>query len=622
MPEPNVDDNLNQTQRPGLQTRASNATKHPGKAVTDLVIHRRSHSEVVAARQAAEEAKAAEAEEQLIRIKAIALIRHKLGQEMEMKVKERRSRRLNGEDSRDPVATAGSRNEVSVPVETNVKSKRGKSKTKATETVARTKNTRKPRSTTKNSTGRGKKGRSKKESAAAQPAPMPSSPLSEYEDLIEELPHVVPVKVATQTKAVGVSAKRKRNETPSQVDDTNNPFQADDQGSESDVSKAERQSSIIPDEVIAPDEIDPENVEDEALTPMDVDRDHDCDASPGMKRPNRKKRKQISSIDILKQEVHLLKTRTPDKEEDSSGDITVIANAEKKAFRTRSTSNLKSTATRNDLEMNGNRRDTVKPQPRSKNSENSKAQGEKEAVRRKPGSGKDIEPQPKGLREAPEPGAEERSDNVRTMPAPSKRREDSRKGRGSEVQTAVTTATRNTSVAPSESVSQKDDSMRGRSVTVTPLRPIAKSRNGNKKVVKTPHPDETLEPRTPAYTRGSPMFNQARHIAAGVVIDNSDSEDTSTGKNASNTSGAPPLPGKSKSTHPHARADDKRSKMASTNTTSSNHVDIVIDPVSASDSDDAPSHIVKKAVSHQQRTMKSVRMFLFWYSRCNETNYP
>ena len=85
MPEPNVDDNLNTTQRPGLKTRAANATKHPGKVVTDLIIHRRSHSEVVAARAAAEEAKAAEAKEHLKKIKAIALIRHKLGQEKEMK---------------------------------------------------------------------------------------------------------------------------------------------------------------------------------------------------------------------------------------------------------------------------------------------------------------------------------------------------------------------------------------------------------------------------------------------------------------------------------------------------------------------------------------------------------
>lgn len=84
MPEPTVDDHLNPTQRPGLQTRASNATKHPGKIVADLIIHRRSHSEVVAARQAAEEAIAAKAEEQLRKIKAIALIRHKLGQEKEM----------------------------------------------------------------------------------------------------------------------------------------------------------------------------------------------------------------------------------------------------------------------------------------------------------------------------------------------------------------------------------------------------------------------------------------------------------------------------------------------------------------------------------------------------------
>lgn len=111
------------------------------------------------------------------------------------------------------------------------------------------------------------------------------------------------------------------------------------------------------------------------------------------------------------------------------------------------------------------------------------------------------------------------------------------------------------------------------------------------------------------------MFNQARHIAAGVVFDSSDSEDTVTGTGKiasnSNTSEAPPLPGKSKSTHPQARAGDKRSKMASSNTTSSTHVDIIIDPVSVSDSDDAPSHNVKKAVSHQQRTTKSVRTFLF-----------
>ncbi len=68
--------------RPGLQTRASNTNKHPGRVVTDQIKHRRSHSEVVAARIAAEEAKAAEAKEQLKRIQKVALIRIRLEQEM------------------------------------------------------------------------------------------------------------------------------------------------------------------------------------------------------------------------------------------------------------------------------------------------------------------------------------------------------------------------------------------------------------------------------------------------------------------------------------------------------------------------------------------------------------
>ncbi len=68
--------------RPGLQTRASNAKKHPGRVITDQIRHRRSHSEVVADRIAAEEAQAIEAKEQLERIQAVALIRHRLEQEM------------------------------------------------------------------------------------------------------------------------------------------------------------------------------------------------------------------------------------------------------------------------------------------------------------------------------------------------------------------------------------------------------------------------------------------------------------------------------------------------------------------------------------------------------------
>lgn len=134
------------------------------------------------------------------------------------------------------MATAGSQNlnsEVSVPVETNVKSKRGKSKAKAAEKATSEKaqsnrndepadvqepgekstKVKKSKPTTKKSTSGGaKKGRSKKQPEPAAPVPVPSSPLSEFEDLTEELPHVVPE--VAQTKAVGASAKRKHDGTP------------------------------------------------------------------------------------------------------------------------------------------------------------------------------------------------------------------------------------------------------------------------------------------------------------------------------------------------------------------------------------------------------------------------
>lgn len=69
-------------QRPGLQTRRSNTLKHPGRVVTDQIKHRRTHSQVLADRAAAEKAKAEAAEERRRRLRNVALIQYQLEQEM------------------------------------------------------------------------------------------------------------------------------------------------------------------------------------------------------------------------------------------------------------------------------------------------------------------------------------------------------------------------------------------------------------------------------------------------------------------------------------------------------------------------------------------------------------
>ncbi len=78
-----ADANVNQDPTTiGLQTRPSNAAKHPGKIVTDQIRHRRTHSEVVAERAAIQEQKATEAEEKLARIRQVAAIQLKLEDKM------------------------------------------------------------------------------------------------------------------------------------------------------------------------------------------------------------------------------------------------------------------------------------------------------------------------------------------------------------------------------------------------------------------------------------------------------------------------------------------------------------------------------------------------------------
>ncbi len=67
---------------PGLQTRASNILKHPGRVITDQIPHRRTHSQVIADRAAAAELEAAEAEETLRRINKVAEIQLRLEKQM------------------------------------------------------------------------------------------------------------------------------------------------------------------------------------------------------------------------------------------------------------------------------------------------------------------------------------------------------------------------------------------------------------------------------------------------------------------------------------------------------------------------------------------------------------
>ncbi len=62
--------------RPGLRTRNT-------KVVTNQTRHRRTHSQVVADRAAAEQAKAEEAEERLRRISRVAEVHHRLEKQME-----------------------------------------------------------------------------------------------------------------------------------------------------------------------------------------------------------------------------------------------------------------------------------------------------------------------------------------------------------------------------------------------------------------------------------------------------------------------------------------------------------------------------------------------------------
>lgn len=66
------------TGRPGLQTRRGNASKHPGKVVTDLTRKRRSPAEVAAERAAAELKLAREKEEKDSLIREINEIQDRL----------------------------------------------------------------------------------------------------------------------------------------------------------------------------------------------------------------------------------------------------------------------------------------------------------------------------------------------------------------------------------------------------------------------------------------------------------------------------------------------------------------------------------------------------------------
>ncbi|KLO04314.1 hypothetical protein SCHPADRAFT_947798 [Schizopora paradoxa] len=483
-------------QRPGLQTRKANATKHPGRAVTDLTIHRRSHSEVVAARKAAEDARVAEAAEQLKKIKLVASIRFELEKEMAQE-KARRSSRLQGvtvPEKRSDEQAAGKKSKARKPP-----TKTAKKSTKTVEAEERNVVDEPEEEVAEIETERGGKKRTKATKASASkkgrtslPDAIPSSPLSEIAELSDEMKSKEKGKEKGVKKSSGAGAAKKKGGKQKISEPEPNPF-----ADELEDSQMPRLPENDAENGDSEDGVGTDNEESE-ITPMDVDdtsdhQDDERNESPGVKRPKSRKKNKHQAVESIQEQVALLRQREKAKIDSES-----VKNTSRRESLASSSGmkNAKSTGGSTSVALKGER-----------------AQGKSDVAKLDNTAHE---------RKLPVPSTRSEPRDIQNWlrsVIPSRLNNEEVNAAGSTVGSTVT----HSSITPSDSVSQVDGPRSRAPLNysgATPARPSNKDRiRAIGHSVRTPRSDESLEPRTPLYTRGSPAYAQPRGVALDVVVD-------------------------------------------------------------------------------------------------------
>ncbi|KLO11499.1 hypothetical protein SCHPADRAFT_941984 [Schizopora paradoxa] len=504
--------------RPGLATRPANARKHPGKIVTDQIVHRRTHSQVVADAAAAEQAKEAEAARKLQLLNDVAIVKRRL--ELEMVETRRTSRTLAGAGTtiNEGLATSNVPDAPAGP---------GRGRKKANDAVqqknsdsnglpaGKEKGITKPEernSRKTNATGKAPATGTKKTKKASTRSAFPLT-LPDADSVMET--HLEKVRVKQAAKGGKKTAPSKRKKKAKDSDDDSKPESEDDDDSDGTVKATKRTDDSDSDSMA--DSMDVDGQAFGSAEGSDDDRDTAEPASePEGKKPAKKKQKSgLSASERLDEQVRLL--REQGFEVVRASPIMPVAVA--KPVETQTQAREPPNPTKKKLKRGSEKISE------DMDIEEGTALPAAEPVKKR---GR-TRPQPWKFSNAPSRDVIELEDKPTQPQQLQDRDQDPPLDERQQVEASIQNSPRvslsdakhflsgselSSPLAPQAS-SQVNEVERGRTTSRTPARP----HNRAVKAHKSARSDESLEPRTPQYTRGSPSYNKPRTDGA-VIVEN------------------------------------------------------------------------------------------------------